>query len=357
MTHRPNKASISSNWMRPPRQPPPRLIHSLNTTRDRSYTMESSLFDHDAPHSEASRLVAFSANRLDRRSEHRSERELDDALSDPHTRYFAIVDGRLVMRVDGKMPDGLLSAGDLDFMQPQHHDAVLIGWTEDNAARVAVPLGGAPEDLSSSFKAIDTRSVYQQMLMDEETLGAYAQGNSLVAWALANRFCGKCGGSMTPESGGYRRKCQACGHMVFPRTDPVAIMLAVDEERDRCLLGRSPHFPPGMYSCLAGFIEPGETMEDAVRRETLEESGIHIGRVRYHASQPWPMPHSLMIGVYAEATSLDIARDTNELEDCRWFDRAETKAMLANVLGEDRVSAPPPGAIAHRLMRDWLDWN
>jgi NAD+ diphosphatase len=162
---------------------------------------------------------------------------------------------------------------------------------------------------------------------------------------------------MTPESGGYRRKCQACGHTVFPRTDPVAIMLAVDETHDRCLLGRSPHFPPGMYSCLAGFIEPGETMEDAVRRETLEESGIRIGRVRYHASQPWPMPHSLMIGVYAEAQSLDITRDTNELEDCRWFDRAETEAMLADVLGETDASAPPPGAIAHRLMRDWLDWN
>ena len=131
----------------------------------------------------------------------------------------------------------------------------------------------------------------------------------------------------------------------------------VAEARDRCLLGRSPHFPPGMYSCLAGFIEPGETMEDAVRRETLEESGIRVGRVRYHASQPWPMPHSLMIGVYAEAQSLEITRDTAELEDCRWFDRAETEAMLAASLGEADASAPPPGAIAHRLMRDWLDWG
>jgi NAD+ diphosphatase len=134
-------------------------------------------------------------------------------------------------------------------------------------------------------------------------------------------------------------------------------MLTIDEARDRCLLGRSPHFPPGMYSCLAGFIEPGETMEDAVRRETMEESGIKVGRVRYHASQPWPMPHSLMIGVYAEAQSLDITRDTAELEDCRWFDRSETEAMLASSLGEADASAPPPGAIAHRLMRDWLDWG
>ena len=319
--------------------------------------MTFSLFDHDAPHGEASRLVAFSANRLDRRSEYRTETELGDALKDPATRYFAITKGRLAMRINGVALDGLLTAADLAAMQPLKDDAVLIGWDQDNAAHIAMPVGIEPDDLPEPFKAIDTRSVYRQALMDEEALGAYAQGTSLVSWALANRFCGVCSGSMSPEAGGYRRKCQTCGHTAFPRTDPVAIMLTVDETRDRCLLGRSPHFPPGMYSCLAGFIEPGETMEDAVRRETMEESGIKVGRVRYHASQPWPMPHTLMIGVYAEAQSLEITRDTNELEDCRWFDRAETEAMLANTLGEVDASAPPPGAIAHRLMRDWLDWS
>lgn len=318
--------------------------------------MPFSLFDHDAPHGEASRLVAFSANRLDRRSEHRTETELGDALRDPATRFFAVTEGRLAMKINGAAPQGLLSAADIDPMGPLREDAILIGWDQTGAARIAMPVGAAPDSLPEAYKAIDSRSIYRQALLDEETLGAYAQGNSLVAWALANRFCGACGNPMTPEAGGYRRRCKACGHTAFPRTDPVAIMLAVDEAGDRCLLGRSPHFPPGMYSCLAGFIEPGETMEDAVRRETLEESGISIGRVRYHASQPWPMPHSLMIGVYAEALSRDIARDTAELEDCRWFDRDETAAMLCSVLG-DAASAPPPGAIAHRLMRDWLDWG
>jgi len=261
------------------------------------------------------------------------------------------------MRVGESGPEGLLTDEDIEAMQPQAADAVLIGWDAAGAARIAIPVGTAPDDLPEPFKAIDTRSVYRQALMDEETLGAYAQGTSLVTWALANRFCGACGAAMSPEAGGYRRRCTACPHLAFPRTDPVAIMLTIDEAGDRCLLGRSPHFPPGMYSCLAGFIEPGETMEDAVRRETLEESGITVGRVRYHASQPWPMPHSLMIGVYAEARSLTIVPDTAELEDCRWFDRSETEAMLANVLGEDKASAPPPGAIAHRLMRDWLDWG
>ncbi|MDZ7602882.1 MAG: NAD(+) diphosphatase, partial [Hoeflea sp.] len=288
--------------------------------------MTSSLFDHDAPHGEASRLVAFSSNRLERRSEHRTEGELGDALRDPATRYFAITQGRLAMRVGGSAPEGLLTADDIEAMQPQTADAVLIGWDAAGAARIAIPVGSGPDDLPEPFKAIDTRSVYRQGLMNEETLGAYAQGTSLVTWALANRFCGACGAAMSPEAGGYRRRCTACPHVAFPRTDPVAIMLTIDEAGDRCLLGRSPHFPPGMYSCLAGFIEPGETMEDAVRRETLEESGITVGRVRYHASQPWPMPHSLMIGVYAEAKSLTIVPDTAELEDCRWFDRSETEA-------------------------------
>ena len=133
-------------------------------------------------------------------------------------------------------------------------------------------------------------------------------------------------------------------------------MLVVDEARDVCLLGRSPHFREGMYSCLAGFLEPGETIEDAVRRETLEESGIRVGRVRYHASQPWPMPHTLMIGLFGEARSTTITRDTTELEDCRWFERAETAEMLDRSLGEYRAS-PPAGAIAHRLMRDWVEWD
>ncbi|MCB1417419.1 MAG: NAD(+) diphosphatase, partial [Nitratireductor sp.] len=144
-----------------------------------------------------------------------------------------------------------------------------------------------------------------------------------------------------------------CKAEVFPRTDPVAIMLALDGER--CVLGRSPHFPPGMYSCLAGFIEPGESIEEAVRRETLEESGISIGRVAYHASQPWPFPHSLMIGCYGEATSFEIDPDRTELEDCRWFSRDEVREMLKRAPGNpDLPAIPPSRAIAHRLISDWV---
>jgi len=153
------------------------------------------------------------------------------------------------------------------------------------------------------------------------------------------------------RAGGYKRLCTACGTEHFPRTDPVAIMLAVS--RDKCILGRSRHFAPGMYSALAGFIEPGETIENAVRRETLEESGIKLGRVVYHASQPWPFPYSLMIGCFGEALNNDINADLTELEDCRWFERGEVLAMLDK--SHPGFFVPPPGAIAHHLIRSWAE--
>ena len=320
--------------------------------------MSVSLFDTDAPHGEASKLVAFSTNMLDRRSEHRTDTDLADALAKPGTRAFAIARGRILLSFEkSQSGEALFPIDQLATLSPDPAEAILLGWTLSGQARIALPCNIDPETLAGPMKALDPRSIYRQGLLDQETQGALAQGYALLAWAQTTKFCGKCGGAMKAEAGGYKRVCSQCSLQAFPRTDPVAIMLAIDEERDLCLLGRSPHFPPGMFSCLAGFIEPGETIEDAVRRETLEESGIRIGRVRYHASQPWPMPHSLMIGAYAEATSTEIARDTAELEDCRWFTRDEAAAMLASLTGETQLSSPPPGAIAHRLIRDWLDFK
>jgi NAD+ diphosphatase len=133
--------------------------------------------------------------------------------------------------------------------------------------------------------------------------------------------------------------------------DPVAIMLVLDG--DRCLLGRQPRFPRGMFTCLAGFVEPGETLEDAVRREVREESGVHVGDVAYHASQPWPFPSSLMLGAYAAATSRDVVVDRVELEDCRWFPRAEVTTMAAKA-HPDGLTVPVPGTLSRRLIDDWL---
>ncbi|WP_281059391.1 NAD(+) diphosphatase [Mesorhizobium sp. M2A.F.Ca.ET.037.01.1.1] len=217
---------------------------------------------------------------------------------------------------------------------------------------LAVPAGIEPENLPETVKAIDYRSVYMQGLIDEAAAGALAQGAALLAWHASHAFCSKCGNRSEMRAGGYRRHCPACGTDHFPRTDPVAIMLTAT--REKCLLGRGRHFAPGMYSALAGFIEPGETIEAAVRRETLEEAGIRLGRVVYHASQPWPFPYSLMIGCFGEPLNEDIQADLNELEDCRWFFRAEVRTMLDRTHADGLIT-PPKGAIAHHLIRAWVD--
>ena len=318
--------------------------------------MASSLFDHDGPHVEASTLVAFSGNRLDRLSENRADDVIDLALEHDGARAFAIGKGRVVLKHDRQTLDALYAPYELKALDPDFENAVLLGYEPNGAPRLGVPVAIDPEALPPLYKAPDYRSLYMQELVDGRLLGEIAQAASLVTWNLSTLYCGRCGAPTLNRAGGYRRECSACKSVSFPRTDPVVIMLVVDEARDACLLGRSPHFRPGMYSCLAGFLEPGETIEDAVRRETREESGIRVGRVRYHASQPWPMPHTLMIGVYGEARSATITRDTTELEDCAWFSRKETMLMLEREPGEDR-STPPAGAIANRLMRDWVDWR
>jgi NAD+ diphosphatase len=295
---------------------------------------------------EASRLTAFAGSTLDRRSEHRPEGCLEEALDDPRARFYAAAEGRLLIRFEDVVAVPLFSLDELHPLGPDLSAAILLGYTRENEPRLVLPVRTPAEDLPHPLKALDYRSVYQQHLLPPVQLGEVAQGASL--------HCGLCAGPTEPRGGGYRRHCVSCGRDFFPRTDPVVIMLAVDEAGDRCLLGRSPHFRPGMFSCLAGFLEPGETIEDAVRRETLEESGIALGRVRYHASQPWPFPHSLMIGCYGEALSRDIRFDSAELEDCRWFSRAQIREMLAHPAAEG-PSVPPEGSIAHRLIADWSE--
>ena len=152
-------------------------------------------------------------------------------------------------------------------------------------------------------------------------------------------------------AGGWKRVCPACAAEHFPRVDPVAIMLVASG--DDCLLGRQARFPEGVWSCLAGFIEPGETVEEAVRREVQEEAGVAVGAVRYLGAQPWPFPSSLMIGCRAEALAREIVVDRLELEDARWFPRAEARAMLDRT-HPDGLTTPPPLAIAHHLIRAFV---
>jgi len=179
----------------------------------------------------------------------------------------------------------------------------------------------------------------------------FAAALSLNRWHARHRFCANCGHPTDIVRGGWSRSCSACSAEHFPRVDPVAIMLV--EHDGRVLLGRQPHYPPDRYSALAGFIEVGETIEDAVAREVKEEAGIAVRGVRYVASQPWPFPSSLMIGCTAHALSADLTIDRTELDDARWFTREEVRAAVAGEPGAT-FQPPPRTAIARTLMEHWL---
>jgi len=176
------------------------------------------------------------------------------------------------------------------------------------------------------------------------------QAKALLDWHKRHGFCPNCGTPTAPRDGGYRRVCPHCGAEHFPRTDPVVIMLPL--WGDECLVGRSPRFPPQLYSAFAGFVEPGESMEEAVRRELREEVDLAVGTVSYHASQPWPFPSSLMLGCNAQALSRDFQIDGDEIEAARWLTKDEVRARLANSI-EDEMKLPATIAIAHYLIRDW----
>lgn len=177
-----------------------------------------------------------------------------------------------------------------------------------------------------------------------------AQARHLVDWHSRHGFCPGCGARTRPKDAGYARLCEDCGAEHFPRTDPVVIMLVTDG--DRCLLGRQPTWPRPFFSALAGFVEAGESLEEAVRREVFEEAGIRVGAVRYLASQPWPFPASLMLGCEAEALDATIRVDTHELEEAAWFTRSEVEEAARAPTA--RLALPPPVAIAHQLLRRWL---
>ena len=179
----------------------------------------------------------------------------------------------------------------------------------------------------------------------------FAAALSLARWHSAHRFCARCGSESEIVRGGWSRRCPDCSAEHFPRVDPVVIMLA--EHDGKILLGRQPHYPPARYSALAGFVEVGETIEDAVARELYEEAGIHVTDVAYVASQPWPFPSSLMVGCTARSPSDKLTVDHGELDDARWFTRDEVAAAVAEQ-PDSSFQAPPRHAIARTLLEHWL---
>jgi NAD+ diphosphatase len=304
----------------------------------------------NAPDTEPSHFVGFAGNRINRHSEKRSDDVVATALANDNARILLTGQGQVLV-MGGKMGSALFSLQEAEPLLPVPERTIYLGMLDD-APILASPSGFDFAGLPDTIKAFDYRSVYTQGLIPPEQLGAMAQAVSLLAWHENHRYCGRCGTETLMRDGGYRRTCPNCDAQHFPRTDPVAIMMVVRGEK--CLLARGAHFGPGMYSCLAGFIEPGETIENAVRRETFEETNLPVGRVLYHASQPWPFPYSLMIGCHAEALSDEFTLDKAELEDGRWFSREEVVTMLDRT-HPGGLMTPPPGAIAAHLIRSWVE--
>ena len=298
--------------------------------------------------------LGYTASLIDRAADRRT----DDALlakfaKDPGAGAYVIGGEHVVMKQRDEKADPLFSLTDANALAATR-EKIFLGLLND-MPRFGVALDPAsiePLKARSDLKITDLRSIAVQGLVDAEHLPPLAEAKAMLGWHARHRFCSNCGTATQIVQGGWRRDCPSCHVEHFPRTDPVVIMLVIAGER--CVLGRSPRFAATMWSCLAGFCEPGETIEEAVRREVLEEVGIVAGRVEYFASQPWPFPMSLMIGCHAEAKSGDIVIDRSEIEDARWFDRQELAAMLT-LRHPDGLTTPPPVAIAHHIIRDYVE--
>ena len=289
--------------------------------------------------------IAFSGSPIDRADAVRGNPDRLDELTNWRAR---------LLRLDGLAPviapDGGLEWGSLADADPAA-ELVFLGLGPDGRACFAAV---DPALVGVGSTAPPDPRLWQVMgLLSPPDLAIYGTAKALVDWHARHRFCARCGHATQLRKGGWQRTCtnEACRAEHFPRTDPVTIMTV--EHEGRLLLGRQPRFPPRRYSALAGFVEPGETIEEAVAREIGEEAGIAVTNVRYVASQPWPFPSSLMIACHAEATTFEITIDRTELDDARWFTRAEVIAAMA---GEHDAAfiAPPPFAIAHHLVAWWL---
>jgi NAD+ diphosphatase len=283
----------------------------------------------------------FSGDYIDRAAALRRDAgALRQAYAHPHTRFLPVWEAQCLIR-DGAA--ARLTAGELGQRLPPFGQAIFLG-LEDGAHRFAVTLEAreAPADLGHFGGLRDLIS-----LVPARDGGLLAYARAMVNWHRQHRHCGVCGAPNRLDEGGFVLACTEsnCGHRSFPRLDPAIIVLVHHDQR--CLLGRQPTWPEQRFSTIAGFVEPGESLEDAVRREVAEETNIRLAHCFYQGSQPWPFPASLMIGFHAAAATDDIALNDAELAEARWFSRAE--------LAGGAVVLPPRASIAWRLIEAWFD--
>lgn len=296
---------------------------------------------------------AFISNTLDRAAHLRfSDEKLFALENKSDSRAYVIYRDSLVMKKDGDTVRALLSI-DEAVKFGANPGTIFLGLRDDAAVfGMGISAPAAEKLVGRDDVAVsELRGMAMQGIVPPDQLSAIAQAKSMVSWHQRHGFCANCGAKSAMAEGGWKRVCPSCKTEHFPRTDPVVIMLV--EKGDKCLLGRQKQFAPGMYSCLAGFVEAAETIEDAVKREIFEESGIRCTDVTYYMTQPWPYPSSLMIGCSARALTEEITIDKMELEDARWFDRDEAMLMWKRE-HPDGLAGPHPFAIAHHLLGRWL---
>ena len=298
-------------------------------------------------------IYCFGGNSLDRVSERRDDAGwIASLLAAPETRVLPLRDLKPFTRGTAEPALDWQPVKQWRDQIDSGAPLIFLGLAEGRA-HFAIDAAGADVAPDVDTDLVDVRALAPAIATNEAAI--LAEARSVLDWHARHRFCAQCGSPTTMVAAGWKRRCPDCTASHFPRTDPVVIMLAVRGER--ALLGRNRRRAGARFSCLAGFVEPGETLEEAVRREVREEAGVRCGRVRYLAGQPWPFPSSLMLGFLTEALTEEITVDPKEIAEARWFSREEVREMVARAAsGPDdptRLSLPAPIAIAHHICRRW----
>jgi NAD+ diphosphatase len=294
-------------------------------------------------------MIAFTGNDLERLADRRKDGEwVSRALQAEGSRFLPLCGLRVL--VGAGAPPRLRWLTRSELGGAGGGTEVLLG-ARGSVCHFAVDL--PPDAAGGLGPFVDLRAIASQLPADES--GIAAQARALVDWQARTRFCFACGGRTGAGEAGHCRRClsDGCGATQYPRVDPVVITLVTDGER--CLLGRQARFAPGVYSSFAGFVEAGETLEDAARREVEEETGIRLGAVSYLFSQPWPFPSALTLACHGVASSTAVSRGDAELEEVRWFTREEVRQMVARVSTEEQPRLPAPMTLGHQLGRWWVE--
>lgn len=298
---------------------------------------------------------------FNRLSEKRADKEFMASLVEAETsQFFVLAGAKPVVDTNAdctKTTIHWFTGPEITEMALPISEAMFVGLApSDGTARFAVATSehyarGAPQARETLKNRVEVRTLAAQGSMSAEELALVGQAAALGAWHENNRCCGRCGGSMTFKQGGWKRKCWACGYEAFPRVDPVVIMAVTDGER--IVLAHEERFPDKMYSTLAGYVEPGDDIPHAVRRETKEEVGLDVTEVRLIGSQPWPFPHSLMLGCVARAEPKELVVAAAEITDAQWFNREDAQAML-ELRHPQELWLPGAQSMAHHLVKAFI---